>query len=163
MGTVNIGNFIRPWVNILPYISYLKRKARKKKDIFLCHHIIFRTGWCLLSSAEGFLRAWKMQCYCSCEKRPLSKNLSKQEKVHCWFLYAASAAAWVTQQNFPRETLLGELFPFPLPPWKGSSLTLLSKCSKQGIFSRYLLLKCRNRDGISRDREVMTGLFWIKC
>lgn len=45
------------------------------------------------------------------EEKPSSKNLSQEEKVHCQLPHAASAAASVTKQSFPEETLLGELLP----------------------------------------------------
>lgn len=57
-----------------------------------------------------------MQCATSShEEKLLSKNLSQEEKVHCWFPYAAAS---VTKQRFPGETLLGELpFPGRAPHW----------------------------------------------
>lgn len=42
-------------------------------------------------------------------EKPFSKNLSQEEKVHCRLPHAASAAASVTKQSFPEESLLGEL------------------------------------------------------
>lgn len=98
-------------VFIFHYLSDSWRgKLGRGREMF---HIMFRTEWCLLSSAYRFLTGLcKMQCYLSNEEKLLSKNLSQEEKVHCRFPYAASAAASVTKQSFPGKTLLGEL-PFP--------------------------------------------------